>query len=655
MIDEKINNKIISTDEVVEMLGVSSATIRNWLKHKYLKSTDERNKYFNYEEVLELSNKIKNGELDRLNKRANKRGSNNTFIPDEYADNGHVLEFVRRIIDEYHTNDLHDKSVLFVVILNLLRKKDLVTISSDFSVKARNSFIQSELEWWGQFASFDQHQDIYDAILKTDTPEVNDVLGLIYQSLSKEGSKAKAGSYYTPKNIVDEIVSGYVGDNSMFLDPCCGTGQFLISAAETIKEPNNIWGFDLDEIAVRLAKINLFLKYSHTDFSPNIYHKNTLLDINNSLFTEIDIPLFDVVATNPPWGVHLSRTETNQLQEIYPSIKSNETFSYFLTKSIKLLKPNGILSFVLPESILNVKTHNDIRRYLITETSVNKIKYLGRCFKKVFTPVIRMDVKNIKPKGDEVIIAENGIVHQVDQSRLSANPDYIFDIFNNNDDVSIFDKVYSVDHTTLANNSEWALGIVTGNNKKHLSDEKHDEYEPILTGKDIKRFMSLEPKKYIKYSPSNFQQVAPDYKYRAPEKLIYRFISKELVFSYDNNQTLTLNSANILIPKINNYPIKTILALFNSALYQFLHQKKFGSIKILRSDLEKLPLPLIDTNTHNTLIGKVDKLLNNKVDVVERKKIVTELDAAIMNIFNLSAKEREYVFNNISVSNKLLS
>jgi hypothetical protein len=57
--------------------------------------------------------------------------------------------------------------------------------------------------------------------------------------------------------------------------------------------------------------------------------------------------------------------------------------------------------------------------------------------------------------------------------------------------------------------------------------------------------------------------------------LIYRFISKYLVFAYDDKQKLTLNSANIVIPKTDDYPIKVIAALFNSSLYQFIFQKKF--------------------------------------------------------------------------------
>ena len=487
-------------------------------------------------------------------------------------------------------------------------------------------------------------------------PKVDDLLGLVYQSLSAEGNKAQAGSYYTPKSVVGGIVDQYVKKDSVLLDPCCGTGQFLLSSAEKIDDPENLWGFDIDEMAVRLARLNLLLKFSDRDFSPNIYHKNTLLDIEKVGLFANTIPDFDIVMTNPPWGVHFSSADIQQLQEKYSVIKSNEAFSYFLLHSLSFLKEGGILSFILPESILNIKTHRDIREIMLTTGKIQKIKFMDRVFKNVFTPVIQLDIKKETPSDNHIFQAEkNGNQYPVTQSRLRKNPDYVFDVFSNNSDIAIISKMYLLDHFTLAGNAEWALGVVTGDNKKHLSDIKADGKEPILTGKDIKRFVSNKPKNFIQFEPERFQQVAPEQKYRAPEKLIYKFISKELVFSYDDKQTLTLNSANILIPKIAGYPVKSILALLNSSLYQFLHQKKFGSLKVLRSDIEKLPLPKLDQKQHKKVTSLVEELLDEKNSTESRKKKYIELDNYIMDLFGLEDGEKDQIMSNVKISDRLLS
>ncbi len=650
-------NRKISLEETTSLLGVSSATVRNWIRHNYLVPEDTKNLFFDYPQVIELKDKINNGEIDRLNRRANKRNSNTSFIPEEYADNQKVVELVEQILAVANKEQLNQNTVIYFIALILLRKNGNISFANDLSdLKITNPILREELNWWVSAAKNNLRH--HTELLDLEIPEVTDLLGLIYQSLVAEGNKAQAGSYYTPKVIVENIVQEYVTETSTFLDPCCGTGQFLLCASSVIKNPSNIWGFDIDEVAVRIARINLILRFPDDIFYPNVYHRNTLLELNdNQLFTTFNanLPAFDVVATNPPWGVHLSKSETGQLKKLFPDIKSNETFSYFIKKGVEFLKEGGILSYILPEAILNIKTHRDIRFFLLNQTTLKKIRHLNRVFKNVFTPVIRMDLAKIIPSGEEKITATNGTTHKLEQDRLKNNPDYIFDVFNKNEDWAIFDKVYSLPFKSLSGNADWALGVVTGNNEKYLVDNVTIENEPIFTGKEVKRFVFAEPRKYIKFVPEDFQQVAPEHKYRAPEKLVYKFISKELVFSYDDTQALTLNSANILIPKVPNYPVKTILALLNSSLYQFLYQKKFGAIKILKSDLEKLPLPEMSETKHESIKLMINQLLERGLSENKRMSRYQELDEMIMSLFDLNTEEKTYVFNNIKVSVKSLN
>jgi N-6 DNA methylase len=71
-----------------------------------------------------------------------------------------------------------------------------------------------------------------------------------------------------------------------------------------------------------------------------------------------------------------------------------------------------------------------------------------------------------------------------------------------------------------------------------------------------------------------------------------------------------LNSANIVIPKID-YPIKVILALFNSELYQIVFQNKFKSIKVLKQHIQQLPLPILETQHIKEIEKMVDKILQD--------------------------------------------
>ena len=646
------NEDYLTYKEVSEVLGISTATVRNWVKLGHIKpaSVHLSNRFLR-SHIEEIRNKITNGSLEKLNKRANKRSSISKIIPAEYADDREVFEPILKIAELLKKYNLDRDTVLLVTAMNLLRQvgliKDLQYLSLN-GINYTNDIVKTEIENWLNSKKVRQITKHYNEIFDIKIPINCDFLGLLHQSLLNEGERSKIGSYYTPKYIVDEVVKQNIKSSHAVLDPCCGTGQFLRLASEKIDNPSHLWGFDINKSAVRLAKINLFLKFPQHRFEPNIYHKNSLLEDGKG------VPKFDLVITNPPWGSYFSKDEELLLKKKYQDIKSNEAFAYFLEAGIGFLKEGGTLSFILPESILNVRIHKDIREKILKQTTIKKIKHLNRPFDGVFTNVVRIDLINKKADKNSFIAEKEDLLFHPEQTRLLSNKDLIFDVFTDTSDYELTDKIYSVKHSTLKNNAIWALGIVTGDNKKHLQENKSSDLEPILTGKDIKRFCPNKPNKFIRFIPDKFQQVAPEEKYRAKEKLLYKFISKQLVFAYDDRQTLTLNSANVLIPTISNYPIKTILALFNSTLYQFIFEKKFGAIKVLKSHIEQLPLPDISKREHMRFEQLVGELLKKDLGIEERKSLYKKLNDEVMSLFFLDEQEKKRIYDRVNVSDKLL-
>jgi predicted RNA methylase len=643
-----VNNTeaVLNIESTATFLGISTATVRNWVKCGYLQTFSENTKYFFHKKDIEdVKSKILNGDLEKLNKRANKVKANKTFAPDEYSQDRAGFNELNSIVDFIKSNNIDLFPAILLISLNLLKKeKILLEVNIQDVIQKKDLFftnkqIKKEIKSWFSDMGEGKIKENFNFLLQCNIPKQRDILGFLYQSLLLEGQKSQNGSYYTPSNIVDEIIADYIGKNSKVFDPCCGTGQFLLAFSDIIEDPSNIYGIDFDEIAVRIARLNILIKFKDKNFIPNIVCKNTLFDVGvYDLFNLNDknVKDFDVIATNPPWGVHFLKEDIERLKKIYPTITSLESFSYFLKKSLELLRNDGIASFILPESILNVKTHKDIREIILKNSQIEKIIYLDRVFKNVFTSVIRLDFKKTQKKDGNIKIIKEKENYNIKQARWLNNQDFVFDIHANEFDAEIIDKIYQVKHTTLENKADWALGIVTGNNKKFIIDEWREGHEPIYKGKNVEKFILSKSPGYIQFTPEKFQQVALTEKYRAKEKLIYRFISKYLVFAYDDQQKLTLNSANIVIPKISNYPIKVVAALLNSSLYQFIFQKKFSSIKVLRSHIEQMPLPLWDKKTFSKIIKLVDETIKNKSNF-------EKLDAYIMDEFFLSSKEKNYI------------
>ena len=310
---------------------------------------------------------------------------------------------------------------------------------------------------------------------------------------------------------------------------------------------------------------------------------------------------FDIIATNPPWGSSF-RQEKKLLKRKYPEIKSGESFSLFICRSVELTRKGGILSFVLPESISNVGRHSDIRRYISERTEILQIEKLGRIFRGVYTRSLSVELRK-PPEGrrndgpdERICISDGESQDYISRKDFISEDNRNFNININSRDTSLIDRIYDIPHITLSGRADWVLGIVTGDNSRFLFEESAEGLEPIIRGGDIEagregKGLIRSPKTWISFNPDKFQQAAPEWKYRAEEKLVYRFISNRPVFAVDRLQRLTLNSANCIIPAINGLSPDRLSMFLNSAVCAYLYRKRFGSVKVLRSHLEQLPIP----------------------------------------------------------------
>lgn len=634
--------KHLSADHAAEILGISPSTIRNWAKAGHITPVQKRPLTFREDSVRTLKDKIGTDSFEKLKARANKIGSATKVIPIKYSANNELSKCIENIVAKNNTERLKIAPLMFLAAVRLLElhgemiKQDTPDVFdlNSYHSWARESVKAEITEWRLSLKNIekkDRYLNFFDGFTFVDS---NDFLGLLYQSLSSEGSKSDQGIYYTPSKIVEGSIDQLDRPIETFLDPCCGTGQYLVAAARILcLNPENIHGFDCDPTAVNIARINLLLAVKNIDFVPNIYCLDSLHELaTGNLFCQTNnlIGRFDAIATNPPWGAYKNSTPSKQFEQ---QVKSSETFSLFLAKSIDLLRDGGQLSFLLPESILKVKIHADIRKLVLKNSQIRRIVKLGRQFTDVFTPVIRLDLVKQLPEKDWLIsVDENEGTHFIEQERFKNNQFYSFDVEITSPEEELLNRIYSAPHQTLLGNAEWALGIVTGENKKHVLESKEVETEPVFRGRDVQPFKLGEPKSFIDFKPNKFQQVAPERFFRAPEKLIYKFISTKLVFAYDAKQCLTLNSANILIPTIPGMSLKVVLAFLNSHVFQYIFRKKFATHKVLRGDLEQLPFPLINTITHDKIETLVDLILNGE-------KVRNELEDLLFSTFNLEGHD----------------
>ena len=420
--------------------------------------------------------------------------------------------------------------------------------------------------------------------------------------------------------------------NEKIIDPCCGSGNFLLQLSDVVTL-GNIYGNDIDKTSIELTRINMYLKYEPKNLDV-LYENFTTSDF---LKNNTDIK-YQYIIGNPPWGYEFSKEELADLKKIFVSAdtKNVESYDVFVEKSLSCLEDDGRLFFVLPESILNVKTHKTIRQIILDNSSIEYLEYLGNMFDKVQCPSVILKLQKskkafsitgmrVKTKDSEFVINTH---RKVSSETFNFNmSDEEYDLYK-----KIMDKENKV---FLKNNGVFALGIVTGNNKDYISSIKTEKNEPILKGSDITKYKIKKVENYIDFEPDKFQQVAAVEFYRAKEKLFYKFISNKLIFAYDNNQKLSLNSCNILIPTFEKLNIKYIMAILNSSVAQFIFQKQFNSIKVLRSHIESIPIPVCGNNLQQQIIEYVDKVCETEDDK-DYKKLCHQIDLFVAKLYNLS-------------------
>ena len=561
--------------------------------------------------------KLNSDSSEKLTKRANKTQSKKRVVVNSYLDFAPANLLLSKIMQ----TEASIESIMYSLCISILEFHNI--LDKDNVVKFISQFNNCET-------------------INIDIPEGtwsrnNDVLGFIYQSLITEGERNLTGQYYTNKKVVEYMLGDKcLEEGETFLDPCCGSGAFLLSVQTTT--PENLYGFDINPIAVMIAGTNLLVKYSNQDFYPNVYCidflKKDIFDTSHK-----DIPFrFDNIYTNPPWGADKEGVYTKN----FPEIKSKERSSMVIVEAVKRLKKNGNFYFLLPSSLLKIKTHNDIRKFILSNSTIKRIDLYSERFDGVFTDYFSIKLSINQTDSQSYIVSTGKETRNIELSNTDAKSGVIVLERLTHIDDSIIKKMESKKHDDLTH-SQWALGIVTGDNKNKVKKDMADGLEPVYTGKQVSPFKLQEESSFIQFAPESFQQCAKEEYFRAPEKLIYRFIAKYPIVAYDDKQCLCLNSANILIPKLDGISIKSVAALLNSSLYHYYYTIKFSDIKVLKGNLQELPFPKLTKSQDELLSNLVTSIQSSSYSEKQQKK----LDETVYSLFNITPTEQQQIKSRI--------
>ncbi|HEY2748532.1 MAG TPA: TaqI-like C-terminal specificity domain-containing protein [Polyangia bacterium] len=385
----------------------------------------------------------------------------------------------------------------------------------------------------------------------------------------RAGRERKAlGAYYTPPALVEAALAGLpaprAGARGRVVDLACGEGVWLEAVAR--RWPGTaLTGVDIDEAALAVARQRV---------------QATLIAGDGTRFRGI----FDCVVGNPPWGAG----------RVGNVRRGAESVSAFIDSAVDNLAPGGRLCLLVPAAWLEVAAHAAARRRLCARAAIERLEYLGDVFAGVHAPAALLVARREPDAADraqQIVAMPRGPVAQAALERDPA--------------CALNPRLTAPEHALtarldahperLTGRVRFILGVVTGDNRRALgADDNGGDGEPIVTGRDVQPMRIATPRRRLCVPLERVQQAAPRQAYARP-KVVYRFVAAHPVAAVDRKGRLTLNSANALAfddpGDFGRDGLDFVAAWLNSSTVRWLHRARFAMPRVLRSHLERLPLP----------------------------------------------------------------
>lgn len=418
------------------------------------------------------------------------------------------------------------------------------------------------------------------------------------------------------------------------------------------------------------------------EIKSNVIYKNAFewrFEFPEVLDDKGDFVGFDVVIGNPPYGVSIKDSYRTTVVDSLGKVPDFEIYYFFINISKRILKPNGIKSYIIPNTILfnvfakkyrenlfndwqiieildctefNVFEGSATVRCIITQFQNSKsndfVSYRPTANISSFEELISRDLSKTTKK----ILIENNqnwalvfklgsnILDIIAKIKKNINLSIDFDVsqgyipYRKSDLIKIHGEGKA---EQIVKNREW-----------HSDNKINSEYKQEIWGENLTKYGYSKPNSYVWYGKHLACFV--DLKFFNQTRLLVREITNPTIIACIVSEEL-VNDPQIIsiIPKSNKIEIKTLWALLNSKLATFYHfnsspkATKGAFPKILVEDLKNFPLPTISQKGQKELIDYSDKIFEYKKENKNTADIENQIDHMVYKLYDLTDEEIKIV------------
>ena len=362
---------------------------------------------------------------------------------------------------------------------------------------------------------------------------------------------------------------------------------------------------------------------------------------------------FSAVIGNPPY---LSMEDMEQIHRDYyygknigninrykTAMHKSNLYSIFLERAITLASKDSLIGFITPYSWLSNSSFVNLREIFVTETTIKTMHFFPvGVFQDagIATGIIILNKR--LPKNaiasvfdlrsfpvDELAnsLSVNSIEKRIPIDVFKKSSDYIFNISWDEKETSIFEKIeqFPINLGKLVNIDR---GCDTANNKKYTGYDNiyNRNSKRLLSGRCFTRFSHNWDGLYLYYEPERMKADKATARPGKPERfeqneklIVYRFLNKRKGFIcvYDNEQFYCLGSCYVLSPIVSaTISMRYLAGILNSRLIAFYNGKIFNGVKVTRTEMLRIPIP-IDSKEEENISRVVENLLVLKAKLQE--------------------------------------
>ena len=504
---------------------------------------------------------------------------------------------------------------------------------------------------------------------------------------------------------------------------------------------NNIYGVDIDGQAVEVTKLSLFLKLLEnegkalsatgqaslfktsdiTKILPSLTHNikcgNSL--IGSDYYKEKNLSLlgieeqrkvnafdwevefvdvfkcrgFDCVIGNPPYvfardskDKGMSNEDKLYYTKHYSLAKYQiNLYHLFLEKASKVLKEEGVFSFIIPNNWLTINTNKNLREFVLEKSNVSVLNFKYKVFSgaEVDTCILsfvngknnqKISLLEAKEKEKIEFIKELNTKYFLDSKDYVINTESfanekVLTVLKHIEKDSILLEEYADVKSAL---KAYAVGKGSPQQTVKMKEERvyhsktkiDDSYFKYIDGSDVKRYqLTWENKEYLLYGENLAEPRKNWTLFSSPRILVRQIPSKPpycINACYTDEIILNdMNSMNIISIKENPY---YVLAVLNSRPLSFWFLHKFGKFsrgtfpQFKVNELACFPIPRasIKEKEHletlvKDMMASIDSL--EKAEFEQDKKFLTQridildsqINSIVYSLYGLSEEEIKIV------------